>query len=216
MRINEVERLVGVTKKNIRFYEAEGLLTPRRSSENGYRDYAEADVETLRQIKLLRKLGVPIEEIRRLQSGRLTVADAMRRHQVTIDRDVENLTKARAVCGRLAEEGATLDELDAAAELDRLEKMEQEGTTFMDGQKHDVRRRYAAPLICAAVMAVLMLGVIWLVAWAVKTDPAGAPPLPVLGLILAIPAVVIVGVAIALAQRLREIGRREEDDARRF
>ena len=99
MRINEVERLVGVTKKNIRFYEAEGLLAPRRSSENGYRDYAEADVETLRQIKLLRKLGVPIEEIRRLQSGRLTVADAMRRHQVTIDRDVENLTKARAVCG---------------------------------------------------------------------------------------------------------------------
>ena len=216
MRINEVERLVGVTKKNIRFYEAEGLLAPRRSSENGYRDYAEADVETLRQIKLLRKLGVPIEEIRRLQSGRLTVADAMRRHQVTIDRDVENLTKARAVCGRLAETGATLDELDAAAELDRLEKMEQEGTTFMDGQKHDVRRRYAAPLICAAVMAVLMLGVIWLVAWAVKTDPAGAPPLPVLGLILAIPTVVIVGVAIALAQRLREIGRREEDDARRF
>ena len=216
MRINEVERLVGVTKKNIRFYEAEGLLTPRRSSENGYRDYAEADVEALRQIKLLRKLGVPIEEIRRLQSGRLTVADAMRRHQVAIDRDVENLTKARAVCGRLAEEGATLDELDAAAELDRLEKMEQEGTTFMDGQKHDVRRRYAAPLICAAVMAVLMLGVIWLVAWAVKTDPAGAPPLPVLVLILAIPAVVIVGVAIALAQRLREIGRREEDDARRF
>ncbi len=216
MRINEVERLVGVTKKNIRFYEAEGLLTPRRSSENGYRDYAEADVETLRQIKLLRKLGVPIEEIRRLQSGRLTVADAMRRHQVTIDRDVENLAKARAVCGRLAETGATLDELDAAAELGRLEKMEQEGTTFMDGQKHDVRRRYAAPLICAAVMAVLMLGVIWLVAWAVKTDPAGAPPLPVLGLILAIPAVVIVGVAIALAQRLREIGRREEDDARRF
>lgn len=216
MRINEVERLVGVTKKNIRFYEAEGLLAPRRSSENGYRDYAETDVETLRQIKLLRKLGVPIEEIRRLQSGRLTVADAMRRHQVTIDRDVENLTKARAVCGRLAETGATLDELDAAAELDRLEKMEQEGTTFMDGQKHDVRRRYAAPLICAAVMAVLMLGVIWLVAWAVKTDPAGTPPLPVLGLILAIPAVVIVGVAIALAQRLREIGRREEDDARRF
>ena len=32
MRINEVEALVGITKKNIRFYEAEGLLTPRRNS----------------------------------------------------------------------------------------------------------------------------------------------------------------------------------------
>ena len=74
----------------------------------------------------------------------------------------------------------------------------------------------SADRLLIVLMAVLMLGVIWLVAWAVKTDPAGAPPLPVLGLILAIPAVVIVGVAIALAQRLREIGRREEDDARRF
>lgn len=80
MKINEVEALVGVTKKNIRFYEAEGLLTPRRNQDNGYRDYGEPDVETLRRIKLLRKLGVPIEEIRRIQSGRLTVADAMRRH----------------------------------------------------------------------------------------------------------------------------------------
>ncbi|MDY5613391.1 MerR family transcriptional regulator, partial [Dysosmobacter sp.] len=28
MKINEVEALVGITKKNIRFYEGEGLLTP--------------------------------------------------------------------------------------------------------------------------------------------------------------------------------------------
>ena len=33
MRINEVERLVGITKRNIRFYEKEGLLSPGRSSE---------------------------------------------------------------------------------------------------------------------------------------------------------------------------------------
>ena len=44
MKINEVEALVGITKKNIRFYEAEGLLAPRRNSENGYRDYGEAEV----------------------------------------------------------------------------------------------------------------------------------------------------------------------------
>lgn len=216
MRINEVERLVGVTKKNIRFYEAEGLLAPRRSSENGYRDYARHDVDTLRRIKLLRKLGVPIEEIRRLQSGQLTVADTMRRHQVAIDRQTENLANARVVCGELAQTGAALEELDAEAVLARMEKMEQEGTSFMDRQKSDVRRRYAAPAICALVMAVLMLGVIALMLWSVKTDPQSAPPGPLLVLLLCIPAVVIVGVAMALTQRLREIGRREEDDARGF
>ena len=63
MKINEVEALVGITKKNIRFYEEKGLLTPRRNSENGYREYEARDVEQLRQIKLLRKLGVPLEEV---------------------------------------------------------------------------------------------------------------------------------------------------------
>ena len=69
LKINEVEALVGITRKNIRFYEAEGLLTPRRNSENGYRDYGEAEVRVLLQIKLMRKLGVSLEEIRRMQGG---------------------------------------------------------------------------------------------------------------------------------------------------
>ena len=56
MRINEVERRVGVSKKNIRFYEEEGLLKPGRNAENGYREYSEADVEQLLKIRLLRQL----------------------------------------------------------------------------------------------------------------------------------------------------------------
>ena len=34
MKIKQVEELVGITRKNIRFYEAEGLLSPRRNSQN--------------------------------------------------------------------------------------------------------------------------------------------------------------------------------------
>ncbi|MFR9068100.1 MAG: MerR family transcriptional regulator [Faecalibacterium prausnitzii] len=56
MKINEVEAAVGVTKKNIRFYEEEGLISPSREPGNGYRSYSQADVERLRRIKLLRKL----------------------------------------------------------------------------------------------------------------------------------------------------------------
>ena len=56
MKINEVEALVGITKKNIRFYEEQGLLKPGRNSQNGYREYGEPEVELLRQIKLLRKI----------------------------------------------------------------------------------------------------------------------------------------------------------------
>ena len=38
MTIKEMETRSGLTRANIRFYEAEGLLTPQRRP-NGYRDY---------------------------------------------------------------------------------------------------------------------------------------------------------------------------------
>ena len=38
MQIKQVETLVGMTQKNIRFYEKEGLLAPRREAGNGYRN----------------------------------------------------------------------------------------------------------------------------------------------------------------------------------
>ena len=76
MKINEVEKRVEISKKSIRFYEQEGLLHPERNKENGYRDYSEEDVNILLKIKFLRKLSLPIEEIRRIQSKRLTLEDA--------------------------------------------------------------------------------------------------------------------------------------------
>ena len=98
MKINEVEALVGITKKNIRFYEEKGLLSPGRNSENGYRDYGADEVAMLRRIKLLRKLGVPIEEIRRMREGAQTVGDGLRRHLVTLERERRNLDEAVRLC----------------------------------------------------------------------------------------------------------------------
>ena len=216
MNINEVEALVGITKKNIRFYEAEGLLAPHRNSENGYRDYGEAEVDALRRIKLLRKLGVPLEEIRRMQSGGHTVGDGMRRHLVTLERERENLEQSIRLCSALTDRQERLEDLDAGAILAEMEAMEQSGTTFQNKQHEDVRVRYVAPVAVTVLMVLLMLGLIWLFLWAFETDPAGAPPLPLLAVFLVIPALVALGVIVSLVQRIREIGRREIDDAKQF
>ena len=216
MKINEVEALVGITKKNIRFYEAEGLLAPRRNSDNGYRDYGEAEVETLRRIKLLRKLGVPLEDIRQMLSGAHTVGDGMRRHLVTLEREQENLRSAAQLCAGLTDCAEKLDALDAQSLLEKMEEMEQSGTTFQNKQSQDIRVRYVAPVVVTVLMVLLMLGLIWLFLWAFETDPAGAPPLPLLAVFVAVPSFVALGVIISLVQRIREIGRRELDDAKQF
>ena len=216
MKINEVEALVGITKKNIRFYEAEGLLAPQRNSENGYRDYGEAEVDALRRIKLLRKLGLPLDDIRQMLSGVPTVGDGMRRRLVTLEREQENLRSAAQLCAGLTDCAEKLDALDAQSLLEKMEEMEQSGTTFQNKQSQDIRVRYVAPVVVTVLMVLLMLGLIWLFLWAFETDPAGAPPLPVLALFVAVPAVMALGVIVSLVQRIREIGRREIDDAKQF
>lgn len=62
MTIAELEARSGMTRANIRFYEAEGFIRPERR-ENGYRDYSEAELELLLRLKLLRALGLPLAQM---------------------------------------------------------------------------------------------------------------------------------------------------------
>ena len=216
MKINEVEAQVGITKKNIRFYEEQGLLSPRRNSENGYRDYGEAEVAVLRQIKLMRKLGVPLEEIRKMQAGG-TVADGMRRHLVTLEREQKSLEQSIQLCQSLKDREERLDALDAAALLEEMERLEQRGTTFQDKQKQDAKPvRYAGAIVMALLTTALMAALIVLMVWGFTADPADAPPLALLAVMVAIPGVIILGVLLALVQRIREIQKGEEDDAKNY
>lgn len=217
MKINEVEALVGITKKNIRFYEEKGLLTPRRNSENGYREYEARDVEQLRQIKLLRKLGVPLEEIRQMQAGRITVADGMRRHLVTLEREQRSLEQSMELCRKLKDREERLENLDAAGLLEQMEEMERAGTTFKDKQAGDTRTiRYVAPVIIALLTVLLMGGLIGLMLWGFTIDAEDAPPLPLIVVLAMIPGVIIPGVLLALYQRVKEIGEGEAEDAKQY
>lgn len=216
MKINEVEALVGITRKNIRFYEAEGLLSPRRNSENGYRDYGEAEVQTLLRIKLLRKLGVSLEEIRKMQGGIHTVGDGMRRHLVSLERDRDNLEQAIRLCAGLTDRQERLSDLDAGSVLEQMEAMEQSGATFQNKQRRDVRIRYVAPVFITVVMVLLMGACLGLLLWIISLSSGNVPPALLLAALALVPLVIIAGVVLALVQRIREIGKGEIDDAKNY
>ena len=76
MTSKEMEARSGVPRANIRYYEAEGLLCPARA-KNGYRNYSEADLAALEKIKLLRRLGVPMEELKAVQGGSRSLSEAL-------------------------------------------------------------------------------------------------------------------------------------------
>ncbi|NQV47760.1 MAG: Cu(I)-responsive transcriptional regulator [Rhodospirillaceae bacterium] len=63
MNIGYVAEQTGVPAKTIRYYEEVGLIPPTRRAENGYRDYSDTDVETLRFIQRARRLGFSIKDV---------------------------------------------------------------------------------------------------------------------------------------------------------
>ena len=211
MRINKVEELVEISKKNIRFYEEKGLLNPMRNAENGYREYSEEDVKTLQKIKLLRQLSIPIEEILKLQQGYLTLEDCVRRHIIVLDREEENVKQKKSVCRQLESSGEQLADMDTDKYLVLMKEMEKEGVRFMNVEKIDKKRK--APVRAAIVMILLMGILVGIFLWAAKVDPI---PLPFLLFVIAAPVSVIIGVLVALKERMKQIEGGEEDAARKY
>lgn len=209
--------MVGVTRRNIRFYEKEGLLTPSRDSQNGYREYGQTEVMELKRIKLLRKLGLPLDEIRRMQTEGGTVADGIRRHLITLEREQQDIAQSITLCEKLKGVECRLAAFDADVWLKEMSEMEKKGTTFSDKQRTDVKRKsLVAPVLASVVMIVLMAGIILLMAWAFAVDPEGAPPVALAVFLFAIPAAVILGTVLALIQRCKELLRGEAEEARKY
>ncbi len=217
MKINEVEAAVGVTKKNIRFYEEEGLIPPSREPGNGYRSYSQADVERLRRIKLLRKLDVPLAEIREMLEGRKTLAEGMALQLERLSTRRKDLNEAIGFCEVLEKDTVSLNELDVEQTLARLAAREEQGVTFVNIERTDRKaERIKGALVGAGLFTALMAFIIATMAWAFYTDPQGAPPLPLVIVLLGIPAGCIVGTLKVLLDRIEEIGKGEEDAYRNY
>jgi DNA-binding transcriptional MerR regulator len=66
MRIAEVAARTGVPATTLRYYEEIGLLAPAGRSVNGYREYADRDLERLAFITRAKQLDLSLDELREL------------------------------------------------------------------------------------------------------------------------------------------------------
>ncbi len=129
MKINEVESILGITKANIRFYEKEGLLSPARTP-NGYRDYGEGDIARLKQIIILRKLGIPVQSIADILDGALPLQEALDESIQNIQAEMEKLSGSLALCQQLKQEG--VQQIDPDRCWDLIEEKQKQGQLFVD------------------------------------------------------------------------------------
>jgi len=135
----------------------------------------------------------------------------MRRHRIYLDREAENIHQKKSICLQIEESKDQLLQLDTEKYFRLMKEMEDEGVRFMNVNHVDKKRK--APIISAITMVIIMISTIALLVWGYMVEPF---PLVFFVLIVAIPVVVIVGVLLALKDRMRQIEGGEEDAASKY
>ena len=115
MLIHEVSLATGVTKKAIEYYCEQGLICPA-ILENGYRDFSPNDVERLKQISVLRKLGISGEEIKTVLSDES--GNAL--HRLSVQKEL-SLKREQAKKALLEQLSGGKSYADISAELQTIE-----------------------------------------------------------------------------------------------
>lgn len=132
MNIKDVEKTTEITKQNIRFYEKQGLIHPSRNPENDYREYSEEDIRTLKLIKILRKLQMPIEQIKLVINSEVHLEDALHSHLDKLQKEQEQLNAVISFCHNLEKEHSDIHTMDIDSKLDEMDRQEKAGFKFGD------------------------------------------------------------------------------------
>lgn len=127
MNIKQASDASGISSRNIRYYEQAGLLCPARDPQNDYRTYTEQDIRTLKLIRMLRMLGVPLEEIRPILQGEVPLYRAAEQQAQRLQQQAQELEAVRRFCCQLQENHTETASLDVDACLAHMQ------TTAADG-----------------------------------------------------------------------------------
>ena len=120
MNIKAAEELSGVSRQNIRFYEREGLLNPDRNPENDYREYQQEHIETLKMIRVMRMLDMPLDQIKLVLEGSISPAKAAKEQRQKLKAQQEQLSAAIRFC----EEWSAFQTLEAVNVDEMISRME--------------------------------------------------------------------------------------------
>ncbi len=214
MFINEVENIVNLSKKAIRYYEQEGLINPKRNQNNDYRLYTEEDLNKLKIIKFLRELGVPISELKELNNHNLSLKDCLIKRIKNLEDEEENYQKVKNMCLEIIENNETYEDIDIIKYFQNINILNKEGFTMRDTKSNKTKK------IIGAVLSSIIFGILFSIPTIVflyigyMEDKFNSFNLGyLLALVFLIPVIAII---INLIIRIKEINGGEEDEASKY
>ena len=178
LRVGQLAKRTGLTVRTLHHYDELGIVSPRRRSAAGYRLYGEDDLARLLQAVLLRRLGLPLREVRAsLDDPRRSLPAALRAQAARLRDQIAHeqrlLVRLDSLAGRLEQDadGAGNDVLETLEMLTMFEKyLTEEQLATLAERKEQLGAQHIAdveaewPRLIAAVRAAMERGV----------DPAAA------------------------------------------
>jgi DNA-binding transcriptional MerR regulator len=144
---SEFAKLAGVTVRALHHYDQLGLLRPKQRSRSGYRLYSARDFARLEQIVVLKFLGIPLKQIRRLLEPDARLSKVLRKQRDVLFARRHQLDKAIAAINNaqraLASESAPDWKLFQliVKEFEMQNTTDWKGKYFSDDARAKVRER---------------------------------------------------------------------------
>lgn len=124
-----ISRMASLTETNrdtLVYYIKEGLITPAVTTESGYKYFLPDQIRTMTNIKLLRRCGIHISEIRRMmqEMDADEIFRVLERQRDELEEQIQTLKRSLAFLEKLGEflESADPREMDISRMADLAEK----------------------------------------------------------------------------------------------
>lgn len=118
--------------------------------------------EVLKKIKLLRKIGISVEDIKSVLNDNVTLENCLEKYLDVLEKQKSNLTNMYNLTEEIINQKCELNNLKTDEWLEKMENMEKEGIDFVNISKIDIHmKKKMGAIIGGAVMIVFMLFSYW-------------------------------------------------------
>jgi len=119
--IRQISQDYGISRQMLCYYEQIGLLESQRKEDYAYRVYDEAALKRLQQIIILRKLQIPIKQIKDILTNQnaVEVIEIFERNISELDEQITALSTVRSILAHFVHE--LREKADVQLKLDLLD-----------------------------------------------------------------------------------------------
>jgi DNA-binding transcriptional MerR regulator len=133
LKPKEIQKTLGINADRIKFFKREGVFTPENPpSGNHSTEYTESDLEALRRLVVMTKMGLTCSDICKMQKGECTLEAVVLERRKNIEADITKQQNALSLLSELLERKEKFESFHTEQYWEIITKRESRGEEFID------------------------------------------------------------------------------------